>query len=87
MCCSPLNVFGTHFALLGMTLACLWLPRMLLGFFGAPRATKNLYLDFGLPLAPLGCHWAALGHLGLPRGASGGFGSKMEAFAIPAHKK
>ena len=73
ICWSPLNGFGTHFALLGPTLG------LLLGPFGTPWAPK------GVSLASLWPPWGSLGtprghleHLGLPRGAWDDFGSKMD---------
>ena len=73
ICWSPLNGFGTHFALLGLTLG------LLLGPFGTPWAPK------GVSLASLWPPWGSLGtprghleHLGLPRGARDDFGSKMD---------
>ena len=73
ICWSHLIVFGAHFALLGATLG------FLLGAFGAPWAPKGLSLaSLWPPFGSLGTPWGHLGHLGLPRGAWDGFGSKMD---------
>ena len=73
ICWSPLNGFGTHFAVLGTTLS------SLLGPFGAPWAPKGLSLaSLWPPFGSLGAPWGHLGHLGLPRGAWDDFGSKLD---------
>ena len=67
-----MDVFGTHFAVLGATL------NLLLGAFGALWASKGLSLaSLWLPFGSLGNPWGHLGHLGLPSGAWADFGSKM----------
>ena len=74
VCCwSHLNVFGTHFALLGATLG------FLLVAFGAPWARKGPSLaSLWSPSGSLGTPWGHLGHLGLPRGAWVDCGLKMD---------
>ena len=63
---------GLPGALLGVTLASLWLPGVTLAHFGLPLG--SLWLPFG----SLGAPWGHLGHLGLPRGARDDFGFKMD---------
>ena len=73
ICWSPLNGFGTHFALLGPTLG------FLLGPFGMPWAPKGVSLaSLWRPWGSLGTPWGHLGHLGLPSGAWDDLGSKMD---------
>ena len=73
ICWFPLSVFGLHFAFLGATLG------LLLISIGAPRAPKALsFASLWLPFGSLGTPWGHLGHLGLPSGARGDFGSKMD---------
>ena len=73
ICWSHLIVFGTHFALLGSSLC------FILGAFGAPWAPKGPSLaSLWSPFGSLETPWGHLVHLGLPRGAWDGFGSKMD---------
>ena len=66
ICCSPLNVFGPHFAFLGMTLASLWLPwdagRYLWGDLGSQGAFLGFTLAYlWLPWGAGGTIWGTLG--------------------------
>ena len=73
LCGSPLDVFGAHFAVLGVTLG------ILLGAFGAPWAPEGLSLpSLRPPFGSLGTPLDHLGHLGLPSGAWDDLGSKMD---------
>ena len=80
VCCSVVNVLR----LILLSLGWLWPPfaslEMLVGPFGATWPPKGLSLRsrLGIPLAPLGCRWAPLGLLGLPRGAWSNFDSNMD---------
>ena len=70
ICWSPLNVFRTHFALLGATLG------FLLGAFGASWALLRVTL--ATLFSSLGTPLDHLGHLGLPSGAWDDLGSKRD---------
>ena len=78
ICCSPLNVFAIHFAVLGMTLASLQLPWDASGYLWGDLGSQRVLLGHFDLL------WAALksvdhlGHPGLPSGAWDDFGSKMD---------